>query len=110
MGSDQTTTPAAAKAFQVAQATKLELWVVEMTKFPRWFADFNPKTTGLVADFFGYQLQRNGMKIRRLEIQVRHIQAAYDRLQDPIAFGRVLLMLRMTPWSCWRTGVQTLRV
>ena len=40
MGSDQTTTPVVVKAFQVAQATK----------FPRWFSDLNPKTTGLVAD------------------------------------------------------------
>ena len=59
VGSDQTATPAVAKAFQVAQATTLGLWVVKMTKFPSWFADFNPKTTGLVADFWGVPASEN---------------------------------------------------
>ena len=59
VGSDQTTTPAVVKAFQVAQATKLGLWGVKMTKFRRWFSDFYPKTTGLVADVFWVPTSEN---------------------------------------------------
>ena len=45
-----------------------------MTEFPRWFADSNLKN-GLAGDFL--DVPTSEMKIRRLDIQVRHIQAAY---------------------------------